>query len=459
MATTQHTSMADLYERDVLPTLTQNLDRAFPEFGWQRDAQGWRATNQAFTHATLGVRADRVVCHGDAPRGFLIHGQGPVLWTTYINDGHPARGREFIAAVRNLADRAGIDAERLDRPPTAAERKATLLADAFALCQRELASDRGQAARDYLHQRGIPHDRLPDSGLGLMPHPTRLRLELLTNGHADAEIVASGLFADTRWPGRIVGAWRNERSRIVTLWARTIDAHDAERYLYLRGAPRAGTIPYGLSDTLTKRARDTRDCLLLVEGVMDVHILQAHEIGPVAALGGTTVQSHLFEQLADLGIEHITFSFDNEAAGHDATARSIDACVRAARSPNTWVIDPDLLGTAKDPGELVRIHGSAAWQRATAAPICGVTWRALELTGPTTTTDNELAKRAELARADAWLSQLPARLAVEQTTALDLVANTLGYDPTAVQRAFQARHWSRDPSLIAHPSRASGITR
>jgi DNA primase len=192
---------------------------------------------------------------------------------------------------------------------------------------------------------------------------------------------------------------------------------------------------------------------------MDVHILRAHEIGPVAALGGTTVGTHLFEQLADLGIEHITFALDNDTAGHDATARSIEACVRAARSPNTWVIDPDLLGTAKDPGELVRIHGSAAWKRTSAAPICGVTWRALELTGPTTTTENELAKRAELARAEAWLSQLPARLAVEQTTALDLVANTLGYDPTAVQRAFQARHWSRDPTLIAHRSHANGITR
>jgi DNA primase len=459
MAIAARTGIAAFYEGDVLPALTQNLDRAFPEFGWQRDARGWRATNQAFTHATLGVRADRVVCHGDAPRGFLIHGQGPVLWTTYINDGHPARGREFVDAVRNLADRAGIENERLDRPPTNAERKGAVLHAAFAFCQRELASDRGHAARDYLHHRGIPQDRLANSGLGLMPNPTRLRLELLSNGHADAEITNSGLFADTRWPGRIVGAWRDERSRIVTLWARTTSTDDADRYLYLRGAPRAGTIPYGLSDTLAKRARDTRDSLLLVEGVMDVHILRAHEIGPVAALGGTTVGTHLFEQLADLGIEHITFSLDNDTAGHDATARSIEACVRAARSPNTWVIDPDLLGTAKDPGELVRIHGSAAWKRTSAAPICGVTWRALELTGPTTTTENELAKRAELARAGAWLSQLPARLAVEQTTALDLVANTLGYDPTAVQRAFQARHWSRDPTLIAHRSHANGITR
>jgi hypothetical protein len=81
MATVQRTGIADFYERDVLPALTQNLDHAFPEFGWQRDTQGWRAANQEFTHSTLGVRADRVVCHGDAPRGFLVHGQGPARST------------------------------------------------------------------------------------------------------------------------------------------------------------------------------------------------------------------------------------------------------------------------------------------------------------------------------------------------------------------------------------------
>ena len=128
MATIERSSVADFYEREILPALQRRLDEALPEFGWQRDPRGWHATDQDFTHAALGVRADRVVCHGDAPRGFLIHGQGPVLWTTYANDGHAARGRDFIDAVRHLAERAGIDTVLLERPPTNAERRATLLA-------------------------------------------------------------------------------------------------------------------------------------------------------------------------------------------------------------------------------------------------------------------------------------------------------------------------------------------
>jgi hypothetical protein len=40
----------------------------------------------------------------------------------------------------------------------------------------------------------------------------------------------------------------------------------------------------------------------------------------------------------------------------------------------------------KDPGEFVQRRGIEAWNQASAAPICGITWRALELTGLLTAT-------------------------------------------------------------------------
>src|SRR5205807_7877370 len=132
--------------------------------------------------------------------------------------------------------------------PTAAERRARLLEDALAIARRDLAGDRGEAARRFLAGRGIPPDRLTETDLGLMPEPDRLRLALTSNGHTTAEIDASHLLTDTRWPGRIIGAWHDHHRHIITLWARTIDADDEPRYLYLRGAPRGAGTPYGLSD-------------------------------------------------------------------------------------------------------------------------------------------------------------------------------------------------------------------
>src|SRR5438094_1320298 len=88
--------VSDFYTDSVLPALAEQLDRAFPEFGWRRDSRGWVATNEQTTHRVLGVRADRVVAHGPAPRGFLVHGGEQMIWTAYVNGGAVPRRDEFV---------------------------------------------------------------------------------------------------------------------------------------------------------------------------------------------------------------------------------------------------------------------------------------------------------------------------------------------------------------------------
>ena len=77
--------LVEQQQKDDGKRLVEQLDQAFAEFGWERDLRGWHATDQQFTHTTPGVRADRVVCHGDAPRVCRIHGHGPVLWTSFTS--------------------------------------------------------------------------------------------------------------------------------------------------------------------------------------------------------------------------------------------------------------------------------------------------------------------------------------------------------------------------------------
>src|SRR3954466_12293498 len=59
MIASSRVSAVDYYTDVVLPELYERLDTAFPEFGWRRDARGWIATNNEFTHRVLGVRAER----------------------------------------------------------------------------------------------------------------------------------------------------------------------------------------------------------------------------------------------------------------------------------------------------------------------------------------------------------------------------------------------------------------
>ncbi len=258
-------------------------------------------------------------------------------------------------------------------------------------------------------------------------------------GYRQEEIAKAGVFADSRWPGRLCGAWRDGYGRIGTLWARSLDDAAAadSRYLYLRGATRTNLPPYGLSDLLAGQP-DARREIVLVEGFFDLHQLRARGIENVAAFGGTSTRPQTFERLHRLGIEVATLCLDNDEAGRAATARAVEHSARARRSPDVYVVDPGRLGSVNDPDELVRVRGPAAWHAPVKTRTCGIAWRAHELAA--VTRDSPIAeRRAALARAGRWLGGLPSRLALEQEDALRAVADQCGYSVGAVERAFQAR--------------------
>lgn len=438
-------SIVDFYTELVLPGLAERLDTAFPEFGWQRDARGWIATNEGMTHRTLGVRASRVIAHGPAPRGFLVHGGDPTLWTAYVSGGAVPRGEEFVRAVKDLAQRASVDLTPIERA-VPRDRRTDLLYDFFELCKSELASEAG-VAHAYLARRGFSQDVIEGSGIGLVPATHRTREALRDGGYTEAEIAAAGIVADSRWPRRLCGAWRSEYGRIGTLWVRTLDGADAveTRYLYLRGASRTNLPPYGLSEVLAG-SQDARRELVLVEGFIDFHQLRARSFENVAALGGTSTSPRTFERLSGLGVQTVTLCLDNDEAGRAATMRAVDNSTRAQRGPAVYVVSPDRLGDAKDPDAFVQSQGTDAWRTLLTTRECGIGWRARQLVADVKP-DGPLAERREaLSRAGEWLGSLPARLSLEQEDAVGVISERCGYSPPAVQRAFRARFWGEAPA-------------
>lgn len=427
------------YVETVLPALAAHLDSAFPEFGWRRDARGWVATNQEMTHRVLGVRADRVVAHGDAPAGFLVHGGEPTLWTAYVNGGQIPRAGDFVDVVTELARRAGVDSALPDRAPRT-DRQAELLEAFAAACLAELDSDRAERAREYLFRRGLPPDALASSGLGMVPD-RRLALNALRDsGFTDDEIARAGVLDDRRWQGRVLGIWRNDRGRIGTLWTRSVDpfADEASKYLYLKGASRTDLPPYGFAD-LRGEGADARREVILVEGLLDVHQLRARGMQSVVAVGGTSAPPGMFERLARTGVESIVLAFDNDEPGRRGAAKAVEAACRAKTAPAIRVIEPTALGDAKDPDAFVREHGIEAFERIVGGAGCGVAWRANELV--VASGQQLITRRAALGRAGRWLGTLPPRLALEQEDAIHAVAERCGYSPEATARTFRARFW------------------
>jgi DNA primase len=185
-------------------------------------------------------------------------------------------------------------------------------------------------------------------------------------------------------------------------------------------------------------ASNGRREIVVVEGLMDFHQLRARRIENVVALGGTSMSAQTFERLHRLGIETVTLCLDNDDAGRAGAARAVEQSVRARHSPEVHVVDPERLAPAKDPDELVRERGPAAWRQLLATRTCGITWRAHELAA--VTRDSPVPeRRAALVRAGHWLGALPPRLALEQEDAVRTLADRCGYSAEAVQRAFQAR--------------------
>jgi DNA primase len=273
-------------------------------------------------------------------------------------------------------------------------------------------------------------------------------------GYGPEEIANAGVLADSRWPGRLCGAWRDGYGRIGTFWARALDdAYSAStRYLYLRGASRTHLPPYGFSD-LVARPADARREVVLVEGFFDFHLLRAHEIEDIAALGGTSTSPRTFERLYQLGTEVVTLCLDNDEPGRTAAGRAIEHSARARQSPDVYLIEPERLAPANDPDELIRQRGPAAWRELLETPTCGIAWRARQLAAVSRNSPAP-ERRTALARAGRWLGTLPPRLALEQEEAVRLLAEECGYSSEAVLRSFRARFWHRPHERQLHaPSR------
>jgi Toprim-like len=447
-----HQRIGDFYVDAVLPALAARLDQAFPEFGWKQDARGWVASNEEMTHRVLGVRADRVVAHGAAPSGFLVHGGSSTLWTAYLNGGVVPRGEAFRDVVSELAARAGVDLASPERS-SPRDRRTDLLHDFYGLCRDEFRGARGVAARSYLQGRGFPNAAIDEVDLGVVPNELNTKRALQTAGFSELEIAQSGVIADGRWPGRLCGAWRDERGQIGTFWTRSLGDYDSStRYLYLRGASRADLPPYGISEVLRSPVPDRREMILL-EGLMDVHQLRAQGIRNVASIGGARLQPTTIPGLSRLRLDSIVLAFDNDSAGREGLSQAVYDLTQADVGLGLRVLEPRLLGSSKDPDEFVRAQGVGRFVELVDRAECAVTWRAVELINSVRPQDATAIRRAALARAGTWLGALSPRLALEQEDAIRRVAVQCGYSSVAVERSFRARFWSEPPTARDHSRR------
>jgi DNA primase len=309
--------------------------------------------------------------HVDPEKGFFhcfgCHAGGDVFKFLEL---HEKVG--FQDAVRMLAQKFGLSLpEPADGGDDAARRDAGLREAllkiheiASAYFREQLAGPAGSRARHQLSERGVNGKTIEQLGLGYAPAGRdALKGRLLKQGFPQALLVQSGLVLQ-RDNGEIVDRFRNrlmvpicrDSGSVIAFGGRAMEADQIPKYLNSPETPiySKGRTLYGLN--LTKSAIRKLGFVVLVEGYFDFAQLFQTDAAPVVASCGTALTPQQ-AQLLRRFTSKVVLSFDPDAAGQGATARSCELLVKEGFDVNVVALD-----SGEDPDAFVRRKGAEQYR-------------------------------------------------------------------------------------------------
>jgi DNA primase len=276
---------------------------------------------------------------------------------------------EFLDAVADLAQRAGLDLPReakVDRDPGSADLHELMLRAARFFEQNLADNARAQA---YIERRGIDAKTCTKFALGYAPDAWEALLKRFgTEEEERRRLLQVGLVLERsgekssgyydRFRDRLMFPIRDSRGRVIGFGGRVIDQGEP-KYMNSPETPlfHKGRELYGLFEARQARADFKR--LLIVEGYMDV--VRLHQAGityAVATLGTATTQEHL-NKIFRMTHE-VVFCFDGDRAGRQAAWRALENALPLARDGRElkFMFLPD----GHDPDTLVAAEGPQAFE-------------------------------------------------------------------------------------------------
>ena len=284
-------------------------------------------------------------------------------------------GWTFPEALRELGKLAGVEVE----PQSPQQREQDARVDEL----RGLMN----AAADYYHQqllshpptlayasqkRGFTEATITIYQIGYAPGGwTTTRDYLHTLGYGDDDLIEVGL-ARRSEGGRVYDYFRNRlvipirdvRGRVIGFGARALDPADTPKYLNSPQTPlfdKSATL-FGL-DQAREQIR-LSETAVIVEGYMDA--IQAHQAGyqNVVAQMGTALTEAQLRQIAPRWAKRIILALDSDAAGQNATMRSLEVARNTLQADFSGKLSVDMrvlqVPGAKDPDDLIR-EDPARW--------------------------------------------------------------------------------------------------
>lgn len=244
-------------------------------------------------------------------------------------------GWDFPEALRNLAERAGVELRKFSPQETAQkeehERLRALLEDAAAFYRHHLFNHpAGKNALKYLHDRGLTDQTLETFEIGYAPPGWESALKhFIEKGYTEQDLLDTGLVSQRdegghydRFRNRIIIPIRDGRGRMCGFGARVVDPDDIPKYL---NSPQTvlfdkSRLLYGL-DKARKPIR-AQDQVVIVEGYLDVIAPYQAGFKNLVSPMGTALTEHQLRILKRF-TRRIIMALDADAAGAKATLRGL----------------------------------------------------------------------------------------------------------------------------------------
>jgi DNA primase len=279
----------------------------------------------------------------------------------------------FQDAVRLLAQKFGLTLpEQSEGSGDEAGRRDAALREgllkvhevAAAFFREQLAGPAGARARQQLAERRLPPATIEQLGLGFAPQTREgLKSRLLAQGFSQGLLIQSGLVVQ-RDGGDVIDRFRNrlmvpicrDTGSVIAFGGRVMDPEQVPKYL---NSPE--TAIYSKSRTLyglhlSKTAIRKLGYAVLVEGYFDFAQVFQTDAAPAVASCGTALTTQQAQLLRRFTTK-VVLSFDPDAAGQGAAARSCELLVAEGFDVNVVMLDK-----GEDPDTFIRNKGPAQYR-------------------------------------------------------------------------------------------------
>ena len=278
----------------------------------------------------------------------------------------------FVEAVQQLGEKYGIQVQ-YESGSASTEFFSSLYRAhhvAAELYHNTLYSDRGKAALQYLHDRGLNDDVLKMYQIGFAPDSW----DTLSNKVKPLDMKndvyeKSGLFVKTehgwrdRFRSRIMFPIYHPSGKVIAFGGRIFNSDDPAKYLNSPETPlyRKSEVFYGLHKT--RDAIRKFGTAVLVEGYTDFLQLVQVGVANVVALSGTALADQHAAQIRKFASK-VYLAYDGDDAGINATLRAGYVLLQAGVEPLVIAVPPN-----QDPDDWVRNEGIGPFQEAMGAGI------------------------------------------------------------------------------------------